>query len=62
MNAMMIRVSREVVVVADASKFARRNLSVIAKLESVHKVITDDKVPPEAVAALEARSVEVIIV
>ena len=62
LNAMMIRVSREVVVVADSSKFARRNLSVIAKLDSVHKVITDDGVAPEVVAALKARSVEVVVV
>jgi DeoR family transcriptional regulator, aga operon transcriptional repressor len=61
LNAMMIRVSREVVVVADSSKFARRNLSVIAKLDSVHKVITDDRVAPDVVAALKARGVEVVI-
>jgi DeoR family transcriptional regulator of aga operon len=62
LNAEMIRVSREVVVVADSSKFGRRNLSVIAKLEAIHKVITDDKAPAAAVAALRARSVEVLIV
>jgi DeoR family transcriptional regulator of aga operon len=62
LNAMMIRVAREVIVVADASKFGRRKLSVIAKLETVHKVITDDKVPPETVAALKARSIEVVLV
>ena len=47
---------------ADSSKFARRNLSVIAKLDAVHKVITDDRVDPEVVAALRARSVDVIVV
>jgi DeoR family transcriptional regulator of aga operon len=62
LNAMMIRVSREVIVVADASKFARRSLSVIAALDQVHKVITDDNVSPEMVAALKARNIEVIIV
>jgi DeoR family transcriptional regulator of aga operon len=62
LNAMMIKVSREVIVVADSSKFARRNLSVIATLDAVHKVITDDKVDPETVAALRARSIEVLIV
>jgi DeoR family transcriptional regulator of aga operon len=62
LNNMMIRVSREVVVVADSSKFARRNLSVIAKLDSVHKVITDDGVSPAVLAALKARSVDVIVV
>jgi DeoR family transcriptional regulator of aga operon len=62
LNATMIKVSREVIVVADSSKFGRRNLSVIAKLDAVHKVITDDKVSPETVAALRARSIEVLIV
>jgi DeoR family transcriptional regulator of aga operon len=62
LNAMMIRVSREVIVVADSSKFARRSLSVITTLDQVHKVITDDNVSPEMVAALKARNIEVIIV
>jgi DeoR family transcriptional regulator of aga operon len=62
LNTMMIRVAREVVVVADSSKFARRNLSVIAKIDAVHKIITDDGVDPAVVSALRARSVEVILV
>ena len=57
----MIQVSREVVVVADSTKFHRRSLSVIAKLDAVHKIITDDGVSPEMVAALRARSIEVIL-
>ncbi|HEX7787396.1 MAG TPA: DeoR/GlpR transcriptional regulator, partial [Methylomirabilota bacterium] len=62
LNAVMIQVSREVIVVADASKFQRRSLSVIAKLDAVHKVITDSQTSPEALAALRARNVEVIVV
>jgi DeoR family transcriptional regulator of aga operon len=62
LNAMMIRVAREVVVVADSSKFTRRSLSVIARLEEVHKVLTDDRVAPQTVAALKARGVEVVVV
>jgi DeoR family transcriptional regulator of aga operon len=62
LNATMIRVSREVIVVADSSKFARRSLSVITSLDHVHKVITDDKVPPQMVAALKAHNIEVIVV
>src|SRR6478736_483621 len=50
LNAMMIRVSREVIVVADSSKFERRSLSVIAKLDTVHKVITDKGAPASMVA------------
>jgi DeoR family transcriptional regulator of aga operon len=62
LNAIMIQVSREVVVVADSAKFQRRSLSVIAKLDSVHKVITDSGITPEMVAALRAHNLEVLIV
>jgi DeoR family transcriptional regulator of aga operon len=62
LNAQMIRVSREVVVVADSTKFHCRSLSVIAGLESVQKLITDSEAPPERVAELRALGVEVIIV
>jgi DeoR family transcriptional regulator, aga operon transcriptional repressor len=61
LNAIMIEIAREVVVVADASKFQRRSLSVIAKLDKVDKVITDDGVPAEIAAALRARNVEVVL-
>jgi DeoR family transcriptional regulator of aga operon len=62
LNALMIEVSQEVVAVADASKFARRSLSVIAGVERLHKLITDTSASPEAVAALRSRGVEVILV
>jgi DeoR family transcriptional regulator of aga operon len=62
LNALMIQVSREVVVVADSSKFERRSLSVIAKLDVVHKIITDSGVSPESLAAVRARSIEVMVV
>jgi DeoR/GlpR family transcriptional regulator of sugar metabolism len=51
-----------VVVVADAAKFHRRSLSVIAKLDVVHKVITDSAVPVESLALLRARGVDVLVV
>ena len=62
LNALMIEVSQEVVAVADASKFHRRSLSVIAGVEKLHKLITDKSASPEVVAALRARGVEVILV
>ena len=45
LNAKMIRISRQVVVVADSSKFARRNISLIAKVEQIHMLITDRAAP-----------------
>lgn len=62
LNAIMIEIARETVVVADSSKFQRRSLSVIAKLDKVNKLITDDQAPPELLAVLRGRNVEVIVV
>lgn len=62
LNAVMIQVSREVVVVADHTKFQRRSLSVIARIDAVHKVITDQALAPEIVSAVRAKNVEVVLV
>ncbi len=60
LNGMLIRVAREVNVVTDSSKFSRRSLSVIARLDAVHRIITDDRIDPAFLAALRARSIEVL--
>ncbi len=60
LNGMLIRVAREVNVVTDSSKFSRRSLSVIARLDAVHRIITDDGIDPAFLAALRARSIEVL--
>jgi DeoR family transcriptional regulator of aga operon len=62
LNALMIQVSREVVVVADSVKFERRSLSVIARIDAVQKLITDSGVPEETLAELRARGVDVLVV
>jgi DeoR family transcriptional regulator of aga operon len=62
LNALMIKVSRETTVVADATKFARRSLSRIAGIEAVDRIITDDRIDPGMVATLRARDLEVIVV
>lgn len=62
LNAEMIRVSREVIAVADSSKLLRRNLSVIAKVEQIHTLITDTAANADIVAALRQRGVDVVLV
>ena len=61
-NAQMIRISRQVVAVADSSKLMRRNLSVIASVDQLHMLITDSGANPETVAELRHRGVEVVLV
>ncbi len=62
LNAKMIKMARQVVVVADASKFARHNISLIARIEQLHMLITDRAAPSEAVEQLRSRGVEVRLV
>ncbi|HYX74393.1 MAG TPA: DeoR/GlpR family DNA-binding transcription regulator [Steroidobacteraceae bacterium] len=62
LNAKMIGISQQVVVVADSSKFARRNISLIARVEQVHMLITDRAAPADAVEQLRQRGVEVRLV
>jgi DeoR family transcriptional regulator, aga operon transcriptional repressor len=61
LSALMIRVSREVVAVADSSKFMNRSLSVIAKLDSIHTIVTDEGIPAPMMDALHENGVEVLI-
>lgn len=61
-NAQMIRASREVTVVADATKFGRRSLSLIGDIRSVHRVITDTRVSDETVCRLRKSGIEVLVV
>jgi DeoR family transcriptional regulator of aga operon len=62
LNAKMIRISRQVVVVADSSKLIRRNISIIAKVEQIHMLITDRGAPTPAVNELRRRGVDVRLV
>jgi DeoR family transcriptional regulator of aga operon len=62
LNALMMQVSQEVTVIADAGKIGRRSLSVIANISHAHRLITDSRVSPEAVHRIQAAGVEVLIV
>jgi DeoR family transcriptional regulator of aga operon len=62
LNAKMIQISRQVIVVADSSKLIRRNVSLIATIEQVHMLITDRAAPAPAVTALRERGVDVKLV
>ena len=61
LNARYISVAREVNVVADSTKFRRRSLSLIARIESVHRIITDDKIEPDTAATVRAKGIELLI-
>lgn len=52
---------REVNVLVDASKFGKISFAASAKIEEIHRVITDRDAPEDFVAALRDRGIEVIL-
>ena len=59
LNARMIAISRQVIAVADSSKLMRRNISLIARVEQLHMLITDSGANSAVVAELRHRGVQV---
>lgn len=62
LNNVMIRVSSEVTVVADASKFGRRSLSLIGKIQCARRIITDNRIQADLADAFRAKGLELIVV
>ena len=61
-NEIMIKISKEVIVVCDSSKFLKRSLAYICGIEKIHCVITDGGIPEEDKKRLEDANIKVIIV
>jgi DeoR family transcriptional regulator, aga operon transcriptional repressor len=60
LNGLMMRISKEVNVVADFSKLGRRSVSRIGSISGVHRLITDTKVPAEFSEALRKAKIDLI--
>ncbi|MER3373085.1 MAG: transcriptional repressor AgaR [Allomuricauda sp.] len=61
LNQIMIDVAKEVILVADSSKFKRRSLAFICPPDKIDIIITDDKIGKEEKAKLNDRNIKVII-
>ena len=57
----MCNAAREVILMADSSKFGRKSPNVVCSLESVDKLITDADIDPAFRQALEEKGIDVII-
>jgi DeoR family transcriptional regulator, aga operon transcriptional repressor len=60
-NEIMIKMSREVIIVCDSSKFLRRSLAYICGLDKIHCVVTDSGISDEDRKRLEDARIKVII-
>jgi DeoR family transcriptional regulator, aga operon transcriptional repressor len=61
LNQVMIEIAKEVIVVADSSKFMRRSLAFICAINRIHTVVTDNGIRSIDKKILEDAGVKVII-
>ena len=61
-NRAMLRAAREIIVVADASKFSRRSMSLIASFAEVDIVISDISLAPELQERVRSFGCKLILV
>lgn len=61
LNRMMMSISKQVIVVADSSKFQKRSFAFIAPISEIDVLITDSGIPAEDQQKLETAGVKVII-
>ena len=61
LNQIMIEVAREVIVVTDSSKFLRKSLAFICKLDRINTVITDSGILERDKKRLEDANIKVMI-
>lgn len=60
LNQKMIEITKEVVVLADASKFRKKNLGLIFELNKVDKVITDSGIEGQDRKNIEDVGIKVV--
>ena len=61
LNRAMCDVAREVIAVADASKFGRTSFCMIREIGQIQRLVTDSRIPENYLHALNHLGVDVII-
>ena len=57
----MLEAAREVILIADSSKFDKTGIGRIAPLTVVHKLVTDSRIESQTASAVRALGIEVIV-
>jgi DeoR family transcriptional regulator of aga operon len=57
----ILKAGRQVVVVADHTKFGRISTALLAPVDSVHTIVTDSRPPDDFLAAMKEGGIQVII-
>jgi len=62
LNRLMVQMAKEVIAVADSSKFGRRSFSFICELGNIDTIVTDSNIPKDYKDGLKKRNIEIILV
>jgi len=62
LNQIMIEISKEVILVADSSKFFRKSLALICPVSKISTIITDDRISEWDLKTLQDSGVKVVVV
>ena len=57
----ILKAGREVIIVADHTKFSRVSTALVCPLSWVHRVVTDRQTPPSIIEAMSERGIDVVI-
>ena len=57
----ILKSGKEIIVLADHTKFGRAATVLLAPLESIHTIVTDQQTPPDFLEAVQARGLRVVI-
>ena len=61
LNRVMISISKQVIVVADSTKFHKRSFAFIADTDDIDVLVTDEGIPEEDQKKLETAGIKVVI-
>jgi DeoR/GlpR family transcriptional regulator of sugar metabolism len=56
----VLKVGREIIVLADHTKFGRAAAVLLAPIESIHTIVTDEQTSDEFITAVQERGIKVI--
>jgi DeoR family transcriptional regulator, aga operon transcriptional repressor len=56
----MIQAARQVILVVDSSKWRKQGFAKVVELAAIHTIVTDDRLPDDAVSIIERRGIELI--
>lgn len=57
----ILKMAREVILVADHTKFNRVSTALVCSISEIHKIITDDKTPKELIDQFVKRGIDVVV-